>query len=222
MATIYGGTNDGYCGHGLGTWSNMRNGAGNLYKSNGTYNKNAVWHFYNAARGSYGIYRSFFEFDTSGITIAPSDAVLRIYGITEGGGDVIAVKSEHGGTLSSGDFNSFSSAVLTALGNTDGNGAGTLAGISGFAYSAEIATWSTSGYNNIALNATALSDMVSLDTFKVCLMNHDNDYLDQDSTSEEKTGMYYADNTGTSKDPYIDYTPGVAVTDNSIFFGTNF
>ena len=222
MATIYSGTNDGMCGMGLRSWADARNGAGNSFDSNDARHGNPVWHFYHSGRGTYGIYRAFFEFDTSGVTIAPSAATLKITGYSRAEGDLIVVKSEQGGTLAAGDFNSLPSAGLTALGNTDGNGTGTLASVSNFTYSAEITTWSTSGYNDITLNATAIADMVSLDTFKVCLMNHDNDYLDQDGTTQERNGCYFADNSGTSSDPYIDYTPGVAVTDNAILFGTNF
>ena len=221
MATIYSGTNDGHCGHGLAAWADARNGAGNVFDSNDVRHANPVWHFYHSGRGTYGIYRAFFEFDTSGVTIAPSAATLKIRGFFRGEGDLIVVKSEQGGTLAAGDFNSLPSAALTALGNTDGSGAGTLAGVSNFTYSAEITTWSTSGYNDITLNATAIADMVSLDTFKVCLMNHDNDYLDQDGTAQERNGFYWAEDSGSNR-PYVDYTPGVAVTDNAVFFGTNF
>ena len=221
MATIYSGTNDGHCGHGLGAWADVRRGAGNVYDSNDSRHANPVWHFYQSSRGTWGIYRAFFEFDTSGISIAPSAATLKIQGFAYGEGDIVAVKSTQGGTLAAGDFNSFHGSVLTAFGNTDGNGAGDLSGVSNFTYSAEITTWSASGYNDITLNATAIADMVTLDTFKVCLMNHDNDYKDQDGTTQERNGFYWAEDGGSNR-PYIDYTAGVAVTDNSIFFGTNF
>ena len=65
--------------------------------------------------------------------------------------------------------------------------------------------------------------MVSLDTFKVCLMNHDRDYLDIVATSNENNGVRWVETLGTIRDPYIDYTPGVvAVTHNATFFGANF
>ena len=217
MATIYSGTNDGMCGMGLRSWADARNGAGNSFDSNDARHGNPVWQYYHSGRGTYGIYRAFFEFDTSGVTIAPSAATLKVKGHAYGEGDIIAVKSEQGGTLAAGDFNSLPSAALTALGNTDGSGAGTLASVSNFTYSAEITTWSTSGYNDITLNATAIADMVSLDTFKVCLMNHDNDYLDQDGTTQERNGLYWDDDTTSGYRPYIDYTAGV-VADNAVFF----
>ena len=221
MATVYGGTNDGWCGQGLNSWADARNGAGNSYDSNNSRDQTAVYQFYHSGRGTYQIYRAFFEFDTSGISVAPTSATLKIFGFGYGEGDVIVVKSEHNPTLGAGDFNSLPSAALTALGNTDGNGAGTLAGVSGFTYSAEKTTWSTSGYNSFLLNNDAKDDMASLDLFKVCLMNHDNDYVDQDGTAIERNGTWWADVGGTSRDPYIDYTAAVAA-DNATFFGTNF
>ena len=223
MATIYGETNDGWCGCNAQAFVSARSSAGDLVDSNNAYDIVAIMHQYYSGRGTHAFKRAFFEFDTSGVSIAPSAATLKIFGITNGDGDLIAVKSEQGGTLAAGDFNSFPAAAVTALGNSDGSGAGTLAGVSSFTYSAEITSWSTAGYNNIALNATALSDMVSLDTFKVCLMNHDRDYLDIVATSNENNGVRWVETLGTIRDPYIDYTPGVvAVTHNATFFGANF
>ena len=217
MPTIYSETNDGFAGHGLAPWADSRGGAGNAFDSNDASDIEAVWSFYHSGRGTWGIRRAFFEFDTLGITVAPSAATLKIRGVTNGTGDVIAVKSEQGGTLSAADFYSgLPSAARTALDNSDGNGAGTLAGVSGFTYSAEITTWSTSGYNDIALNATALADMASLDTFKVCLMNYDNDYLDQDGTANEQNGLYWTEAVTSLLDPKIDYTDGALGYGNDV------
>ena len=205
MPTIYAEANDGFAGHGLAPWAETRNGAGNTVDSNDQSDVEAVWHFYHSGRGTYGIRRAFFEFDTSDISAAPSEATLKIYGVLANTGDVIAVKSEHGNPLAAGDFNSLPSAILTALGNTDGNGAGALDASAPYAYSAEIATWNLLAYNDIALNDNALADMASLDTFKVCLMNYDNDFLDQDGTSVEQTGLFWTERATTNFDPKIDY-----------------
>ena len=174
-----------------------------------------------AARGSAvaGITRTFFLFDTSGISVAPSAATLKIYGFFRNTADVIAVRSTHAalGTLANGDFDALYGAS-TALAASDADGAGTLAGISGLTYSAEISTWSNSGYNDIALNSTALNDMVSLDTFRVAVLEYDRDYLDVAPLDSAfvGAGMYFANNTGTSKDPKIDYTAGVAGYGNAV------
>ena len=221
MPDIASNTNDGYCAQGLNSWVDARAGAGNGFDSNNNQDANAVWQFYHLGRGTYGIYRAFFEFDTSGIADAPSEATLKIRGYSRAEGDVIVIKSEQGASLAAGDFNSFEAAILQQFLYTDGNGAGSLAGVSDVTYSAEITTWDISGYNDIALNATALSDIASLDLFKVCLMNHDNDYKDQDGTTQERNGFYWAEDGGSNR-PYIDYTPGVVAGDDAIFFGCNF
>ena len=92
-------------------------------------------------------------------------------------------------------------------------------------YSAEITSWSTSGYNDITLTADARADMVSLSEFKVCLIESVHDLRDVTPSTNDSnwSGMYYSDQTGTSNDPYIDYVAGTAaVADNATFFGANF
>ena len=220
MATIAGGSNDGYCSMGLGSWVDVRNGAGSGYDSNNGSDDTAVQHFYHSGRGTYGIRRAFFEFNTSGISATPSAATLKIHGYSNNSGDVIAVKSEQGGTLAAGDFNSLDSAILTALGNTDGAGTGTLDVNASYTYSIEIDTWNLNVYNDIALTVGARSDMASLDTFKVCLMNYDYDYLDIDGSTTAVNGLRWQER-GSPEYPYIDYTPA-AVADNATFFGANF
>ena len=222
MPAIYSSTNDGFIQKGLGSWASQRSSASGIADNNNTINKQAVQSFYSGrGGGTYGIYWAFFEFDTSGISEAPDSATLKIYGYSSSTADVIAVRSEHSATLANGDFDALYGAS-TELGNSDGSGGGTLAGVSGLTYSSELTSWSTSGYNDIVLNATALSDMASLDTFKVCLMEHDHDYLDVEEAVIRAVGFFWADYTSTSRDPYIDYTAATAATDNAIFFGTNF
>ena len=222
MATIIGGSNDGFAGMGLRSWADARGGAGNAYDSNDSSDEEAIWHFYHSGRGTWGIRRAFFEFDTSGISDAPSAATLKIHGYSNNSGDIIAIKSEHATTLSASDFyNGLPSAVRTALDATDGNGAGSLDVSASYTYSVEISTWNLNVYNDIALNAYALADMASLSTFKVCLMNADNDYKDQDGTSVEANGLRWQER-GDTQWPYIDYTPAVTVADNATFFGANF
>jgi len=168
-----------------------------------------------SARGSEvaQIQRAFFSFDTSGITVTPSAATLKIYGKTAGTADVIAVRSTQGSALTTADFDALHGAS-TALAASDGAGAGTLAGVSGLTYSAEITSWDTSDYNDITLNATALADMASLDTFQVALIDYDRDYLDVAPLGSTlvRVGFYLAEDggSGTTKDPKIDFTAGVA------------
>ena len=227
MATVYSSTNDGWCQQGLNTpWEDCRGGAGNGHDNNNTRDATAVFMLGTSRGGnSWGIRRVFMDFNTSSISTTVSSATLKIYGYINVDADVIVVRSEHGASLAAGDFNSLPSAAVTALGNSDGSGAGTFAGISNLTYSAEIATWSGSGYNDISLNATARADMESLSTFKICIMEYDYDYLDivAPIPSSLDAGMYFSEDTSGSKDPYIDYTAAAAaVTDNATFLRANF
>jgi hypothetical protein len=224
MPTIVGGANDGYCASGIGNWTTVRTHAGATFDSNNSYDVNAVSVLKFIRRGNHSIRRAFFEFDTSGIS-KPLTATLKVMGVTNTGADVIAVRSDQGGTLSAGDFDSFENGGGTgdnpaqALLSTNGSGAGTFAGLSNFTYSAEISTWGHNVYNDIELNGTAIEDMFNLDTFKVCLMEYDNDYLDIDGgTISNWSGIRWSEG-GVDKHPYIDYT---VAADNAIFFGANF
>ena len=227
MPSIYGTTGDGYASAlGQSSWVNARRSSGTQGDNNNTRDTTAV--AVEVASGKGGgvessIRRAFMSFDTSGISVTPSDATLKIRGFSQSSADVIVVKSEAATTIVAGSFDDLPSAAQTVIGLTDGSGAGTLSGVSGFTYSSEISTWSTSGYNDIALNSTALSDMVSLDTFKICIMDYDYDYLDITGGSLVRVGLYWTETSAESLDPYIDYTAGTeAVTNNAILFGTNF
>ena len=209
MATIYASTNDGYVAENVASnaWNTAHdNTAGDSVSINDSSYDLAV-HVSCVTLGritTYKISRTLMDFDTSGISSAPSAATLKIYGVTNGGADLIVIKATHDpSSASTGWFSDFTG---YAAGWDDGDVT---------AYSSEIATWSTSRYNDITLNSTALSDMSSLSTFKIMIMEYDHDYLDFSPGGGRipcvsvSSGMYFADNTGTSKDPYIDYTPAV-------------
>jgi hypothetical protein len=229
MAYIYGETNDGYISSGnQSTFIAARSHGGDSYNSNAVRGPVA----YMLARPGRGggeinnIIRSFYEFDTTSLSVAPTEANLELYGFSVGNADVIAVRSEQSASLGAGDFDALYGAS-SQLAASDGAGTGTLASVSGLTYSAEIATWSTTAYNTIPLNATALADIASLDRFKVCVMGYDYDYLDIVAPISPITDLvtvaWFADSSGTSSDPKLSYAAGTAaVADNATFFGTNF
>ena len=225
MATIYAHTNDGYVTrHTQSSWSDARaNTAGTSGNSTITRLTAGVAGYRASARGggySFTIYRSFFFFDTSGISTDVDSATFKVYGYSQGGGDLIAVKSNSDiETLGSADFGSIVGWDTT----TDGSGGGDNES-NVTKYSAEISTWSTSGYNDITLNAQALADMRDDDTVYICLINFDYDLKDIAPTgdSTHKNGLYFINYTGTSRDPYIDYELAAVTTDNAVFFGCNF
>ena len=178
MPDIYGSTGDGYADSGeQGTWAGSRNSSGVGVDNNEVRDLTATLVYRDSGKGGAEvnvIRRAFMFFDTSGISIAPSEATLKVFGFGSNSLDLIVVKSTAATITEAGSFNDLAGAS-TGLGNTDGAGAGTLAGVSGLTYSAEIATWNAVAYNDIALNSTALSDMASLDDFKICIMSYDYD-----------------------------------------------
>ena len=225
MATVYAHTNDGYVVRtNQSSWSNARaNTTGTGVSSTVNSSSTGAAAYRLSARGGgyvFNIYRSFFFFDTSGISTDVDSATFKVYGYSQGGGDLIAVKSNSDiETLGTDDFGSIVGWNTT----TDGSGGGDNES-NVTKYSAEISTWSTSGYNDITLNAQALADMRDDIAVFICLLNFDYDLKDIAPTgySTHRNGLYYTNYSGTSRDPYIDYTLATAPADNAVFFGTNF
>ena len=157
--------------------------------------------------------RNFFHFDTSSITSTLSSATLTI---TSMGSfdtcDFYVVKSTHNDTLANGDFDAITGWDNSAEDNTDNV----------TKYSAKITSWNPSiQENEIELNATALADIKNNDDFKICMIESDYDLNHSDPAGYYRLGNYYADNSGTAKDPKLTLVVAT-VTDNVIFFGTNF
>ena len=215
-------TADGYCySSSTSNWTTARDAtSANSVSSGSSASSSTVSSAQNPTRGggsSWKIRRSFFKFDTSEISVAPSAATLKVYGSVGSltSGDIMAVKSTHSDTLAVADVD----AITGWIAGADNEGNVTK-------YSAEITTWSSSGYNDIALTSAALSDMASLNLFKVCLIEYDYDLTNNEPPraggAGAAVGMYFTDSTGTSKDPYLDYTEAGTVIYDAIFFGHNF
>tara|TARA_R100000900_G_scaffold142762_1_gene124844 strand:- start:25 stop:729 length:705 start_codon:yes stop_codon:yes gene_type:complete len=125
------------------------------------------------------INRYFLEFDTSDISVTPADATLSIYGDTNTSADFFAVKATFSdGSLANGDFDAI-----------DGWSAGADNSSNVTKYSSEVTSWSTGAYNNITLTSDALSDMASVDNFKICLIQSDNDLANVEATAVVTTGL---------------------------------
>ena len=201
------------------TWTALRDATtGNILDTSSDGTELGVSQY--SARGAtfFLIYRVFFEFDTSGISAAPSEATLKIYGRTKNAGDFYVVRATHSGAPATSDFDAIHGWNTSSA--ADGSGNGDQIGNT-TEYSSEVTSWSTSGYNDITLNAVALSRMASDDTFAICLIESVHDLLDVSETNSSLSGMYFDDDSG--KEIKIDYTEGIAaVTGNSTFFGANF
>jgi|21_taG_2_1085346.scaffolds.fasta_scaffold78730_2 hypothetical protein len=143
---------------------------------------------------TYKVWRSFFHFDTSGITGTLSAGTLKLrFSNDVGNGNVIIIKSDAftGGSsaLVADDFNNLDFSTP---------------------YSGEVDT-TTTGLISITLNATALADIKNNNDFKFAVVNYEYDYGGGSGTAPTSTtghyvGLRFANYSGTSSDPQIDYT----------------
>ena len=140
--------------------------------------------------------RYYLAVDTSGISIKPESATLKIYGYTNTGGILIAVKVNQAATGdASTDF------IASDFGEIDFT----------TPYSDEFTgTWSTTGYNEFALNDAALTEMLNFDSIKIAVIGHDHDYLDVTPTNgfTRTSGFYPATATDANTRPLISYVEG--------------
>jgi len=226
MPDLVANTTDSYCNCvPQGTFETARDHAGSSAGDpTRTKDNYTMGSLYFSRRGFYIMYRSYYVFNCGGISVAPASATLKIAGFQQSSANVIAVKSAADIELHSSDYRDgladISSAVDTALTNSAGDGSGSFASL-GIAYmDSPTSSWSTTSYNEMAFNATALADMASLIAFKVCVMEYDHDFLDvENTTGVLVNGSYWADE-GLAKMPTLSYTE--ATTDNATFFGANF
>ena len=194
-------TIDGRIGSGThSSFSNARDAASGTANTTAQNSTSAIRVGMFAARGggsSYDIARTFFEFDTSGISATPQNATLKIRGVSGNTADFFVVKANFSdGALANGDYDAI---VGFGLGDNSSNVT---------KYSSEVTTWSTSGYNDIVLNSTALADMRDNGVVKFCLIESTKDLTNTAPPSEIAAGMYFQENTGTSKAPILRYTEG--------------
>lgn len=157
--------------------------------------------------GPFDIYRSMQAYDTSGISLTPDSATLTMHGAGFSvANNVIVVKVNAAATGASD-----AAFVDTDFGEIDWS----------TTYSAEItinsSTWQRNVFNSITLNATALSDMNSLDEFKLAIVAI-TDYNDDGTAASTKTGPAWYSQAGgiASRRPYIDYVEGSAGYGNSV------
>ena len=199
------------------TWANVRSAAsGTLNTASSYYIQNS--HTSGRGGNTYQIGRYFLEFDISNIKKTIKTASINLYGNSLGTLDVILLKSDQTGAISTADYNNIDNAAF-ALSISDGGSTGTLDIAAVTQYSDEIDTWSTSGYNRIELTERAKADIIANDTFNCVLIGYDYDFRDiAPSEAWYRAGFYQDAYTGTSRDPYLH----IIEQDDSVFNGCNF
>ena len=154
-----------------------------------------IKYFKTSGRGAatVNIARSFFFFDTSGVTGTVSSATLSItVGNNIGSVDIIPIKSDafggDGGTaLANADFNNIDFSTPYASQTTDHPASETV---------------------TFTLNATALTDIKNNNAFIVALLGFDRDFSDSEPGSDvnETLAIVFSETGGTSTDPKLSYT----------------
>ena len=170
----------------------------NTMNTTGTFRSSGINAIDLSAFNATQVERYFVEFNTSGVTSTPSSGTFKLYGGGSGTADVICAQASFAsaGALTTGDWDSWNEA-------------------SPVAYTNELETWSTSGYNTFTLTAAALSAMASLDEFQMVCMEADNDY-DQTSAGSGlvsiSAGYYTSNETDAGKRPVLSYVEAVTST----------
>ena len=170
-----------------------------------------------SARGGhfYNFHRVFAAFDTSGISVTPAVATLKIYGKANpsymSNADFFVVKGTQGsGDPSTADFDAIAGWDTTNA--ADGRGNGDQEG-NVTKYTAEwvngTTAWDESDYNELILTSDALDDMASLTAFYICIIESTHDLNDDNATVALLNGMYF-DGEYQDREPVISYTAGAA------------
>jgi hypothetical protein len=147
------------------------------------------------ASGGYDIYRGAMAFNTSGISEAPASVTLKLYGF--GSQKVNNIRIVKGNQAATGDYNSdYVDGDFDQL-------------VFGTPYSDEfnVSSWTTSGFNEITLNAAARSDMASLSSFEIFIVaEHDFDDSDPNTATKSGPGWRGVAYANSSRRPKISYT----------------
>lgn len=151
------------------------------------------------------VYRVFMAFDTSGITVVPSSATLRLHGHNSSETALAVVKVDASATGDSstnfvaGDFRKIVgfSAGSSLAGNVTDYGTLTMG------------SWDHHDHNQITLSAAALQDMKDLSEFKIAIISYNYDYLNVEPGAAKTTNFRSLDQAGSER-PFINYVEGVA------------
>ena len=214
MPVIYSNTADGTVYRfGFGAWSGIRGATAGSSVYNATLTNSIMTDMLSTAFGVNTIFivtRSFFYFDTSGITGNVDSVDIEIYGHALSGltaaGKLIAVKSnafggDGGSALAIGDFD----AMPGWNGSADATG-----NVTDYStvYDISSSSWSLSGYNSLTGTSDLKTDMKNNNIVIICILNYDYDYKNVIATPilRQTTGWRTANYGGTTSDPRLNYT----------------
>jgi hypothetical protein len=202
------------------TFTDAREGTTGTVSDSIAYSTNTIRAEETSSRGRtyYHIGRSFYAFDVSSVTTAVSSIDLKIHGFSNNSypGGLIVVRSDaFGGDTMAASIDALVSGDFNAIHGWDGaSGMGAYGQATAWSGSFSTGTWSTSGYNTIPLTSAVQTVAVTQDWIFLAIVDYSYDYSkvtppgSWPSNQDNRIGGYYADGTGTSKDPYLDITLG--------------
>lgn len=191
--SYYAETSDGYSNNNNTDWDTARTSSGINSKSDtATASTFGIRAHYQPS--FYIVQRGWFWFDTSAIADSRTitDAVLKVYGYTNADSGVCAMLSTQNDTYASWANNAFSGSEYGHV------------------------TWATGQYNTITFNATGEGDVNKTGDTKVCLREYTYDYLDSTPSTSNSNGLYFAEETGTDKDPYLIVTVQIQELEDTV------
>ena len=166
----------------------------------------AVSKFGGRGADTYRVHRSFLYFYTGDITGPVSGLKLMVHGITleSGGGRAVKASNAFSGSSPVGSL------VVADFDAIDGYSAGnTMSGTTTYASGFDSpGSWDKDNYNAFACSSALATDMQNDNFVKLCFVNYTYDWrnIAPSSVGTVSAGAYYADNTGTAVDPYIQYS----------------
>ena len=166
--------------------------------ANGVRNKKS-------SSGKYDNHRTFLAFDTSGVTVAPSSATLSLRATSFVSSDFVIVKVQAGATGDSGT--EFANSDYNLLqGFSSGN---TMNG-NVVTYSSEVENPTANTTILVTLNAAALSDIASLDEFKVAIIGSRDFTNNEPGVGNQTTTFKTSTESTVSFRPTLSYVAGAA------------
>ena len=187
---VYSATNDGYVSHNGNNWNTVRSAATGsaLNDSNTTTTIYSNWNGSTAT-----IFRTFMMFNTSGLFGTVTAATVHVKGTISGNNPVAVQDGTQASTLTTADYDSFTGIKVASF-------TGTLSEAYTFA------TFTVPGLSIIDLDGTT----------RLCFRNEDYDYDGVQPSTAQNNPIYSADESGTSKDPFMSITtiPSVDLEDD--------
>ncbi len=188
---VYSATTDGFVYHENAVWATLHDAATGTSVDTTSSSINgcpaAGWN-----GSTFIIRRCFFSYNLSTLSGTVTNVSEKIYGYN-GDDSACVQKANYGTALATADYDAFSGV-----------------------YYAKKTVWDGGNYNTFSYNATGIADVeaaVGVGSHQSCLREYAHDYLDASpGTSMYANGCYFANNTGTTYDPYLSITLTVSTT----------